>query len=60
MSALIGHAKAARILGEALKDEAENSAAYPSTAELLHLLGDAHIATAERMEQAMSEEAQQR
>jgi hypothetical protein len=57
MSVLMGHEKAARILGQALKDEGENSAMTPTESRLLHMMGDAHIAAADSMEQAMRAEA---
>lgn len=39
-----------RTLGTAIKAEAENAATDPGHAELLHLMGDAHIAAAAQIE----------
>jgi len=50
MSILLGHIKAARAMGAALKGEAENAASFPQNAELLHLIGAAHLAAADAME----------
>ena len=50
MSALAAHARAMRVLGEALCDEGENSTDRLPNAELLQLMGSAHIAAAARLE----------
>ncbi len=55
MSALIGHAKAARILGEELGLAANREG--PELARLLFALSDVHKRAADRMERAMREEA---
>lgn len=39
-----------RALGTAIKAEAENAAADPGHAELLHLMGDAYLAAAAKIE----------
>lgn len=59
MSALIGHAKAARILGDALCDEASELAKkdHGPAALILAYMAAAHLVAADRMEQAMREEA---
>lgn len=59
MSALIGHAKAARILGDALCDNAYELAKKDHRAAglILAYMASAHLLAADRMEQAMHEEA---
>lgn len=59
MSALIGHAKAARILGDSLCDEGSELAknGHGLAALILAYMASAHLKAADRMEQAMREEA---
>lgn len=56
MSALIGHAKAARILGEEFAAVSRDTSAI-SVAHLLMAMADTYSRAADRMEQAMREEA---
>lgn len=59
MSTLIGHAKAARILGEELCDKGAELAknGHGPAALILAYMAAAHLDAANRMEQAMREEA---
>lgn len=57
MSALLAHAKATRILGQALMEEVDNPYASAETRALLRGLGTAHIRAASLMEDAARAEA---
>lgn len=50
MSHMRDHIRAMRALGRALKDEGENGASIPANVEVLHLMGDAHLAAADQLE----------
>lgn len=57
MSALIGQAKAARILGKAMIDKARGLSTSDPAYSVLFRLGEAYIEGAHSMEQAMRDES---
>lgn len=59
MSALIGHAKAARILGEEFIKAADKDGGWigDGAEHVLRMMGEGYLASADRMEAAMRAEA---